>query len=628
MKVKSLKAKIIIFGALGILVTSIISIIYTSFSTYQSSKSQVETYVIAETERYAELVSGKIAVALEPAKQMAHILAAAKNNNFGFKLSRDDVNAFLKKMTEDTPALLGTFTVWEPNAFDGRDSEFQNAKYHGKMGNFVPYWVRGSDGSVAGEPCTGEEELFTYDYYAWPKKSLKEEVIDPLAWEAQGKLVFSSSLTYPIVVNGKFLGIAGTEVPLDFIQSLADGVDLFSKRGKIAIISNNGTIAGMTGNKELVSKKNDLSEKIATYFSGGKDLFLDYNNGHLQVAVPYRVGQSSKQWYVLAIIPEEVITGPIESMIIKQVLIVSLLVVIAVFVLGGFSGAIANRILKGVSALGAVSEELLSSAQSMSNAGTVLSSSATQQAASIEETSASLEELTGMVNNNLENARGSSKIFEEVRQFSMDGAKAMNGLNVSMEQIKQTNDKVQKLVQVISNIADKTKVIDEIVFQTKLLSFNASVEAERAGEHGRGFAVVAQEVGSLAQMSGKAAQEINEMVSGSMGEVESITRENREKVEEGSKFLAETSVILKKIVDHTHLATQSSKNILQASEEQAKGIEQINLAVVQLDQTTQQNASMAEKAAHEGTVLAEQSNRLSEVVGELKTIVAGETDQA
>ena len=292
--------------------------------------------------------------------------------------------------------------------------------------------------------------------------------------------------------------------------------------------------------------------------------------------------------------------------------------------LGIFSGAIANKILHGVGALDEVSEGLLASAQSMSNAGTVLASSATQQASSIEETSASLEELTGMVNNNLENARGSAKIFEEVRQFSMDGEKAMNGLNQSMDRILQTNEKVQKLVQVISNIADKTKVIDEIVFQTKLLSFNASVEAERAGEHGRGFAVVAQEVGSLAQMSGKAAQEINEMVSGSMGEVESITKENREKVTEGSKYLSETSSILKKIVEHTHLATQSSKNILQASEEQAKGIEQINLAVVQLDQTTQQNASMSEKAAHEGTVLADQSNRLSEVVGELKTLVTGE----
>ena len=253
-----------------------------------------------------------------------------------------------------------------------------------------------------------------------------------------------------------------------------------------------------------------------------------------------------------------------------------------------------------------------------------MASSATQQASSIEETSASLEELTGMVNNNLENAKGSSKIFEEVRQFSMDGSKAMDGLSQSMEKIRQTNDKVQKLVQVISNIADKTKVIDEIVFQTKLLSFNASVEAERAGEHGRGFAVVAQEVGSLAQMSGKAAQEINEMVSGSVGEVAAITKENREKVEEGGKFVVETSAILKKIVDHSNLATQSSKNILQASEEQAKGIEQINLAVVQLDQTTQQNASMSEKAAHEGTVLAEQSNKLSEVVAELKQLVTGE----
>lgn len=624
MKTKSLKVRIVLFGALGIIITSFFSILYTSISNYQSNKVQVENYAIAETKRYAQVVTEKVGKSLEVARQIRSVLAASKKNDFDFELSRNDVHALLKKITEDSPFLLGTFTVWEPNAFDSKDKEFANTKYHGKMGNFVPYWVRGSDGSVGGEPCTGDEELFTYDYYALPKKSNHEEIIDPLAWEAQGKMVFSSSITVPISVNGKFLGISGAEVPLDFIQDLADSADLFDGKGSISIISNNGTIAGMTHNKDLVTKKNEMSEKIARYFESTNTQFLEYIDGYLYVAVPYRVGETSKQWFIMAAIPEQVITGPIRAMIFKQLGIVVVLVVIAVMILGFLSGVIANKILIGVNALGQVSEDLLASAQSMSNAGTVLASSATEQASSIEETSASLEELTGMVNNNLENAKGSSQIFDEVKKFSLEGSRAMDGLSESMEKIRQTNDKVQKLVQVISNIADKTKVIDEIVFQTKLLSFNASVEAERAGEHGRGFAVVAQEVGSLAQMSGKAAQEINEMVTGSMGEVEAITKENREKVEEGGKYVVETSQILKHIVDRSNLATESSRNILLASEEQAKGIEQINLAVVQLDQTTQQNASMAEKAAHEGAVLSEQSHKLSQVVSEMKLIVEGE----
>lgn len=93
----SLKAKIIIFGSLGILITSIITIAFTSITTYQNSKEQVETYVIAETKRYAELVAGKIGVALEPARQLSYIFSTAKSNEFGFKLTRDDVHAILKK---------------------------------------------------------------------------------------------------------------------------------------------------------------------------------------------------------------------------------------------------------------------------------------------------------------------------------------------------------------------------------------------------------------------------------------------------------------------------------------------------------------------------------------------------
>src|SRR5690606_36951178 len=119
------------------------------------------------------------------------------------------------------------------------------------------------------------------------------------------------------------------------------------------------------------------------------------------------------------------------------------------------------------------------------------------------------------------------KLANEVKQVSETANESMTKLEMSIKEILHSNEKIEQLVKVIGNIGEKTKVMDEIVFQTKLLSFNASVEAERAGEHGRGFAVVAQEVGNLAQMSGKSAQEIAEIVKSSIQEAEAITTENK-----------------------------------------------------------------------------------------------------
>ena len=117
-----------------------------------------------------------------------------------------------------------------------------------------------------------------------------------------------------------------------------------------------------------------------------------------------------------------------------------------------------------------------------------------------------------------------------------------------MEEIKKSNEKIQEVVEIIQEIEEKTKAIDEIVFQTKLLSFNASVEAERAGEHGRGFSVVAQEVGNLAQLSGKSASGINEILGESIKRVKSISHDNSVKVDEGTSSVIESAKILKRLI--------------------------------------------------------------------------------
>jgi len=184
--------------------------------------------------------------------------------------------------------------------------------------------------------------------------------------------------------------------------------------------------------------------------------------------------------------------------------------------------------------IGSASQQLTSSSQSLAN-------SAARSASALEETAASLREIEKATNENVLRSDGVTKLSEGMRDAATTGNASMHKLVTAMTDILRANEKIQELVKIIEEIGEKTEVIDEIVFQTKLLSFNASVEAERAGEHGRGFAVVAQEVGNLAAMSGKAALEISAIVKTSVKSAEAVANENRQKVEQGDGLVSSCS---------------------------------------------------------------------------------------
>jgi methyl-accepting chemotaxis protein len=256
-----------------------------------------------------------------------------------------------------------------------------------------------------------------------------------------------------------------------------------------------------------------------------------------------------------------------------------------------------------------------------------------------------------MVSKNTENAKRAASTTTESQMKANEGKSAVELMMSSMEEINQSNQDIgvqmdrsnqqmTEIVGLIQEIGTKTKVINDIVFQTKLLSFNASVEAARAGEHGKGFAVVAEEVGNLAEMSGNASKEISEMLSSSIQKVEDIVKDTKSrvdalvsagktKVESGIGVAKQCHGVLNEIVEHVTSVSTMADEISKASEEQASGIAEINKAVSQLDQTTQQNAATSEQSAHAATELSAQSEALSRSVGELvRTIEGSKAPQA
>lgn len=286
-------------------------------------------------------------------------------------------------------------------------------------------------------------------------------------------------------------------------------------------------------------------------------------------------------------------------------------------------------------------------ASKMASSSKKLSEATSSQAASLQQTAASLEEITAMVAKASESARLSAESSAQTQEKAQHGKEAMNNMMVSMEeissgnlaivdQIKNSNDEMYKIVEVIKEIGNKTKVINEIVFQTKLLSFNASVEAARAGEHGKGFAVVAEEVGSLAAMSGNAAKEISDMLDQSIQKVESTVNdsrsrvqklmdENRHKVESGVDIARQCSESLDGIVNNVDRLSDLAREISHATQEQSQGLREIGKAMSQLDSSNQVNAAASEESATAANELTEQTNSLRQSVDHLIQAIAGES---
>jgi len=242
--------------------------------------------------------------------------------------------------------------------------------------------------------------------------------------------------------------------------------------------------------------------------------------------------------------------------------------------------------------------ETISSATGEIAAGnTDLSSRTEEQAASLEETAAAMEELASTVKQNADNARQANQLAIGTSEVAQRGGSAVSEVVETMSAISASSNKISEIVS----------VIDGIAFQTNILALNAAVEAARAGEQGKGFAVVAGEVRSLAQRSAQAAKEIKVLIEDSVS-----------KVAVGAQQVERAGTTMQEIVSSVKRVTDIMGEITAASEEQSTGIEQVNRAVSQMDETTQQNAALVEEAAAASGALQEQANALLRSVSAFK----------
>jgi methyl-accepting chemotaxis protein len=465
----------------------------------------------------------------------------------------------------------------------------------------------------------------------------------------------ASFIGVPIWNGNEKVGVVMLQMPIDRLNAIMGQRDGMGTSGETYLIGQDKLLRSDSSvNTEtynvINSFKNPSSASINSsvsdaVLSGKSDNLISTNYKGEEVIAAYSpINILGLKWGLIAEVGKAEAFAPIEKL--KNTL--GIVLVVSVVLISLFSFYLSNSLSKKITQIAEKliynSNEVRSSSVQISQSSSELSEASTEAASSLQETVSSIDEISSMVQRNADAAASSSKVSEKSSQAAMRGKETVDNMLSSISDISQSNEEiademkrnnheVSKIVDVISQIGEKTKVINDIVFQTKLLSFNASVEAARAGKHGKGFAVVAEEVGNLASMSGKAAKEITDMLESSIHQVTDIvenTKQNVEglvskskaKVEYGNKVANDCSESLDEILQNVTTVNEMVREIATASNEQSTGVREVTSAIQQLDQTTHQNTNVAQKSSVMATTLRGQADGLNSAVAELMDLVS------
>jgi methyl-accepting chemotaxis protein len=264
--------------------------------------------------------------------------------------------------------------------------------------------------------------------------------------------------------------------------------------------------------------------------------------------------------------------------------------------------ALIRRLNRSILVLDDGARHMATAADQVSGSSQQSAGSAAEQAAAIEETSASLEEMAAMTQQNADNARQADAIMREANTIITRANASMDQMTISMNEISKTGQETQHIV----------KTIDEIAFQTNLLALNAAVEAARAGEAGAGFAVVADEVRNLAIRAAEAARNTGALIEGSVKEI----LDGAERVNVTNKDFDDVATSAAKVTDLI-------AEIAAATQEQAQGIGQVNVAVADMDKGVQQNAASAEESASVAEEMSAEAAQMKAMIDDLVVLVEG-----
>ncbi|HEX8435120.1 methyl-accepting chemotaxis protein [Archangium sp.] len=615
----------IISLALGILV------LVVSRQSARVAEEQANQLATQMAERYARTVNSELDTAFMPVRTLAQTLAAQKAAGLADRRLAD---AALKKVIEANPKLLGLWTTWEPNAFDGLDAKYVNAPGSDATGRYISNWSRGT-GQVSLEPNVDYETEGVGDYYLLARKTRRETIVNPYLYPVGGRPTLITSITVPILLDGKFVGTVGADISLEQLQKQISEITPFDT-GYALLVSNNGAFVAHPSEerrakplgaspadalvKTALSRDTALSAQVDSEVLGAQAI---------EVVVPIRIGETVTPWALAVFAPLDKVLAPAHELRVFTLVLGAL----ALLALGGAVLIVIRRITKPLETISSVATriangdltgaldhrsedeigtladafrsmrdrlaqvigEVREGAAALSSAASQLSATsqslatrASQQASTFEKMTTSLDGMSASI---IKNADSSRRVETIASKGAADAQKSSRAVAETVDAMKQ--------------IASRISVVEEIAYQTNLLALNAAIEAARAGDHGKGFAVVASQVRKLAEGSQTAAKEISSVASSSV------------------KIAEQSGQLLHALVPSIDTTSHLVRDVAATSTEQSSDVGQLNKAMLGLNDVTQQNAAAAEELSSTAEEMAAQAESLLQLVSFFQVSEAG-----
>ncbi len=561
--------------------------------------------VVSSGREHAAQVREELDHAMSTARNLAHFFAGLKNS--GRPIDRASLIQGMKGSLTAAPHLFGIWSVWEPDALDGRDFEYAKAPGHDATGRFIPYWNR--QGGLHLEPCVDYDAPgLSGDYYRRPMATGNEVLMEPVAYTIGGEETTVVSAVVPIETEGRRVGVVGADFSMARMAEIARDIRPMGAGFGIIAAQNHRVVAGpdpaWDGKpvKEVLSLTEHAHEAFHSDHRAYQRIDL-VGIPTLVTSVPVRVGESDAAWRLWVALPEESAMASVRSLQRWGLLTTTTAVLLMVAMIVLLSWKLTRRIKQTANLLEIEADLLTEASGEAASIGQRISDSAAESAAGIEESSSSLEEIQTLSRENAERLADIDRMMREEAGPSFDR------IRNRVEKMKESAVTVQSAGEETARII---RAIEDIAFQTNLLSLNAAVEAARAGESGLGFGVVADEVRNLATRAAEAAQESAGLVDTSRTHYAEMVRV----FQEVEKAISANLEIAEKVA---HAVT----DVTAASRDRAQALSQISRALTEMDGMVQDSAAAAQEAAVISRTLLERSVESRSVVGELSDLVKG-----
>lgn len=316
LNLSSINKKILYTGSFALLLVAVVIISFAAVSTYQTSIASAEQELRSSAVYQAALVSTELSEPLKTAENLVSILSGPLLDRK--PLSRDEVISLLGRILADHPEYNGVFTMWEADAYDQADSRYAGTDGYAASGRMNQYWFREEGKPVRYQYESDYNDIaedYSLDYYTLPRTSRLSTITDPYLEEAQTPPVLMASMVAPVMINAGFAGVCGVDVTLADLDTLADTTRLYDGKGTLIIVSNDGSIAGVTGDADLVGKSLteiaphlgvNATELESVLDSSSQETFRI--GEYIGVTTPVIVGDPARPWSVIVIVPSSVIS--------------------------------------------------------------------------------------------------------------------------------------------------------------------------------------------------------------------------------------------------------------------------------------------------------------------------------